>query len=158
MLASRGEAWHGNWQTRLANELAERGMSLREFVAFTQCSTYAEICDRLTGSYAPVQMMMALRVEYVEAGEINQFVVDSLFRHLVDYMRQAASTRSVRESRAAAAFAAWETALGAENEQAADSVWNRLRDRVLEGWIPSGPEDQVLVDAIGDANWKLASD
>jgi hypothetical protein len=155
-LSSRGEAWHGNWQTRLASELKRRGFdSLRRFADESGCATYRAIASALDGPFAPIQMMMAIRSEFEREVDPAGFVADSLSRYLSEYTQAPVGHREERESQAAQALGACGAAIGDSNEEALVAVWRLLRDQILAGWLPSSPKDPTLRGAVDAAFWRF---
>lgn len=155
-LTSRGEAWQGDWQARLASELHRRGAtSLRRLVEDLGCATYPEAASALDGPFAPIQVMSAMREEFERDSDPGGFVADCLAKYLVEYVRAPAAQRRTRESQAAQAIGACGAAIGSENEEALLAVWRALKERVLGGWLPSSPSDPNLQMAIESESWRF---
>lgn len=154
---SRGEAWGGDWQSRLGLELGRRGAtSLRGLAAEMGRSTYPEVAAMLDGSFAPIQMMMAIRAEFERDADPAGFVCDSMARYLVEHVRAPVSQRRARESQAAQAIGACGAAIGGHNEEALLAVWRRLKEDVLGGWLPGSPSDPILCAAVHAEPWSFS--
>ena len=152
-----GEAWGGNWPERLEKELERQGVSsLLEFAQKSGSTTYDEIANALEGPFAPIQMMAVIRKEFEDRANAMGFVADCLYRYLHKESPGASHSQKGREFRAAMAHAAWAAAIGAGNEEALSEVWVSLKDRLLEGWLPSSPDDPVLLDALKHP-WRIES-
>jgi hypothetical protein len=151
-LTSQGEAWQGDWQARLAAELGRRASgSLREFVAVNGCVTYEEIAAALQGPFVPIQMVFAMRAEFAAAGDWSGFVADCLFRYLRQYTLAPATNRKRREQQASSAVGACTAALptGMDDDfSGVLQVWRMLKERILDGWLPSSPKDPLLAEAV----------
>jgi hypothetical protein len=151
-LTSHGEAWQGNWRARLAAELERRGAnSLRAFADENDCRTYTAIASALDGPFAPIQMVTAMRSEFETQGDLSGFVADSLFRYLLEYTAAPIDQKRLRESQAAEAISACGAALGAEHEEAILEVWSKLREKIVEGWLPDSPSDPVVQNVVSSA-------
>lgn len=154
-LTKHGEAWRGQWQLRLVQELQRRGFaSLRAFARDAGCVTYTDIASALDGPFAPIQMMMAVRAEFEKEADFRGFVVDSLARYLIEYTAANAEQRTQRESQAARAVGACAAAIGDANQDALFRVWDTVRERILDGWLPAGPHDPILTTVVNAELWR----
>lgn len=148
-------AWQGDWKGRIAQEVSLCGVtSLRELIAAKQWSTFPEVADGI-GAVAPIQVLFALREEYVREGTIRDFAADALCKYLTEYLGGAVRSRDL-EGRAASAFAVWEVALGSASRRAADSVWHELLPRLKTGWLPRDSRDPTLSLVFDACHWELS--
>ncbi len=155
-LTSRGEAWAGNWYARLISELGRCGCrSLREFAAQNGLVAYSDIAAQLDGPFVSVQMVTVMRREFLADGDPSGFVADCLSRYLVEYVTAEPDRVRDRERQAAEAVAACGAAIG-EGGDAILMVWSALKDKILDGWLPNGPLDSVVRDAVGAHRWQLS--
>jgi hypothetical protein len=136
-----------NWPEQLYAELNRRGVgTLVAFADSVGCTTYAELAAALEDTFAPIQMMIALRDEFAERDDARGFAADCLYRYLHQYATEPGE-----------AFTAWEAALGGASD-ATRLVSRLLRERVLEGWLPSGPDDLLLLGVMAAQRWHIARD
>ena len=121
---------------------------MREFADEKGCRTYTEIAEALDGPFAPIQIVMAIRAEYDKENAEIGFLSDCLARYLTEYIVAPSTRPDLREKQAAQAIGACGGALGANGEDVLLQAWGELRERVIAGWVPSGPSDEVLLSAV----------
>jgi hypothetical protein len=142
---------------RLRVELARReARSLRSFAHQAGRTTYAEIASELDGPFAPIQMLMALRSEFEHEGDFPGFVADTVARYLREYVPPPTATQEQREFTVASGFAACVSAIGAENLESVDKLFDRLRPQLDAGWVPSGADDVTVREAVSELSWRAA--
>lgn len=136
-----------DWQTRLYLELNRRGVgTLLAFAESVGCTTYGELANALEAPFAPIQIMIAMRNEFAERNDERGFAADCLYRYLHEHAAAPAE-----------AFAAWAAALGGDSDETR-LVTRLLKDRVLEGWLPSGPDDLLLLGVMAAQRWRIRRD
>ena len=144
-----------NWPEQLYRELKRRGVgTLLAFADGIGSTTYAGLAEALESHCTPFQMMIALRNEFVERDDARGFAADCLYRYLHEYVTAHVDQNARRDQQAVDAFAAWEAALGGANDESR-LVSRLLRDRVLDGWLPSGPDDLLLVGVMAAQRWRI---
>src|SRR5205809_668290 len=115
-IARRGEGWEGDWQARLAAELKRhRVSSLLALADQLGQATYTEMASALDGPFAPAQMMMTIRDEFMATDDLKGFVADCLYRYLTEYVKAPTTNRASREFQVAHAIGACSNAIGSAN-------------------------------------------
>jgi hypothetical protein len=148
-----GEAWSRNWRERLTEELDRLGLSsLREFSRLNRCATFPDISATLAGPFAPIQIMMAIRGEYLKEINVGGFAADSLCRYLKEYLSSHTAAQQ-REVAGALAIGVWGGAMGKQNEASVFEVWRILKPKILTGWLPVDDQDPDLRAAISSHSW-----
>jgi O-acetyl-ADP-ribose deacetylase (regulator of RNase III) len=149
--SKRASATWSRWEQRLRSALNRHGaLSLRAFSATSKCDTFGALAAAVGEDFAPMQMMMELRREYLAADDATGFLAESLCKYLAEYARPTQT-----EEWAASAFGAWGGAIGSGNDAAFVAVSRDLRPKLLAGWLPASADDADLRRAITSQKWSL---
>lgn len=166
-----GQAWLGDWRVRVLDRLRARGFpTVTAFSESRPIASAAELADELSvddaasidrADVAAEQLLRIWREEARGAGPeaIERFarrtLVGELRRDLpegwrADWTHKDPETTAA-VSRAAQALGRWVCYLSDDDKPAADSVLDAMvaagRDGTIPpGWLPSGPDDPILVD------------
>jgi len=164
-----GQAWSGNWQTRIAERLRVRGfVSMTAFTEANPTTCLEALAEELSTDHeagidhadvAAEQLVRIWREEANRGGPeaVERFarrtLVGELHRDLPEGWRSEWSSEEARPamSRMTGATSAWACNLGKEDRSAANRVLDAMIDegrsgRIPPGWLPVSADDALLVD------------
>ena len=157
-------AWEGNWEKRIHDRVFAR--DFRDLTAFAEArptATLMQLADELgpQDDIAAVQLELLLRDEALAAARIHRFARSALVRKVHENFPRGwnrADTPSPGPSSPdewcrASVWAEWVTWLGEEHKAAAKRVWHSLERHVSTGWLPSGPDDSIIVQAFREGGF-----
>jgi hypothetical protein len=144
------KAWRGDWAERIRQRVVERGYtSVSAFAAAHPVATFIDLALLLGDDVAAIQLedlMLKEAYSLKNAQALGDFARCALVR--IFRLCAPEGWSDVDTFPRIHAVASWTTALGDEYEQESDRVWARLESlSPPAGWLPSGPEDPLLVEA-----------
>lgn len=151
--------WHGGWAERVEQRVRAHGYeSLTDFADGKPSATYAELAAELGVEVAPIQVVNLLCAEAVAHGSLEHFARASLVRYLRSRLPAGWGVGQDFDFHSAHAFATWRATLTNDYKSIAERVVVELRasPHVYQGWLPSEPDDVVLVDAFRRAHMNCA--
>jgi hypothetical protein len=121
--------------------------------------SYGDLVTSLGVSVTAMQLEQMLRSESIRQNDLALFARDCLSRYLHERLPEGWKGGPRADFKAAHAFGSWCGALGAACEYSAETVWRRLTGSpdLQEGWLPSGPDDPVLLGAFRGVEFPLDS-
>lgn len=155
----RGHAWRGDWQQRIKELLARRSCStVTEFFDRFPTRSSVELADELgPGDVAGVQLEWLAIDEATATNQVERLARDQFVRALHKTLPEGWVSPATGRRQLAAVLGAWTS-----------SIASRLRDygpglmamgKVMieenpfpEGWLPSSPDDPLLV-AFFETHW-----
>lgn len=150
---ARPKDWDDGWSDRLREAVQRAGFqSVTAFADTIPEASFTELAGRLDTRYAPVQLRAVLMQEAIDTGQLPRFGR----RMLVEYIRRAMpkgwEEGSDPRFEKANAFSCWdvdfEPILG---RSTVDQILSALEAAEPPlGWLPPGPDDELLVRAFPD--------
>jgi hypothetical protein len=147
-----GNTWKGNWKNRVYERVAARGFStVTDFADSRPTASLLELADELgPEDVAAIQLETLLYDEAKESGYVDRFARSLLVRSLRERIPDGwnVGERYDFDSEAAGGFGRWTAILDEMHDEAAWQVWQSLRAaNIPRGWLPSGPDDPILLRA-----------
>jgi hypothetical protein len=168
-------AWVGDWKARIRERLARHGYtSLHDFMTQNPGRPYEVLTDSLGSDLAPIQLIWMQLEDAVREDNLRWAAMDALARELTHHLRtgwvcdlpipqdnEPADTGVTQPNQdeghrrhrfqTAGVFASWSTQIELVDNDAASAlaaVWNALNSlHPPIGWLPSGPDDPLIVAA-----------
>jgi hypothetical protein len=159
-------AWEGNWEKRIYDRVFER--DFRDLTAFAEArptATLMQLADELSSQddIAPVQLERLLRDEALAAARVHRFARSALVRAIHEYfpqgwnraIRPAPGPSSPEEWCRIRVYSTWRGGGGFREEYDAetDKVFDALERIAPVGWLPSGPDDPIILHAFREGGF-----
>ena len=144
------KAWTGDWRARMDQALRARGRdSLTAFAESRPQATLLELAESLDCSVAAIQLEAILREEAVRGDRFDDFVRSSLVRCVRARIPEGWGAGARPDFQVASAYGSWRATVGDQNAAAAREAWKALKAAPPpRGWLPEGPDDPLLVEAL----------
>lgn len=153
-------SWEGNWERRIRDRVGERHFaSVTAFAESRPTATLVELADELGAEdVAAVQVEALLRDEARETSSIHRFARSMLVREVHHFFPDGWMRGDRVEWNRAGVWAKWVSRLGQEQKSAAERVWDSLESHVPLGWLPSGPDDPIIMQAFTEGGFPEDAD
>jgi hypothetical protein len=165
----RVPAWEGNWEKRIYDRVFQRDFpSLTAFADSRPTATLKDLAEELASEndVAPGQLERLLRHEAQETRHVHRFARSALVRQMHEYFSQgwmradkpSPGPSSPDEWCRASVYATWSGCVGEEYDAPTDRVWDSLKKIARVGWLPSGPDDPIIVQAFREGRFPEDAD
>ena len=151
---SGGDAWGGNWKSRLYERIRERGYaSLTAFAEARPAVPLYLLAEELGEDVAAVQVLSGLLAEAERSHRVTRFERDVLVRELSEGLPDGwpAVMDDANRFEVAMALARW---IGytpeAHQDRARQVMAALLASPPPPGWRPPGPDDELLLTLLPD--------
>jgi hypothetical protein len=151
---SGGDAWGGNWKSRLYERIRERGYaSLTAFAEARPAVPLYLLAEELGEDVAAVQVLSGLLAEAERSHRVTRFERDMLVRELSEGLPDGwpAVMDDANRFEVAMALARW---IGytpeAHQDRARQVMAALLASPPPPGWRPPGPDDELLLTLLSD--------
>jgi hypothetical protein len=151
-----GLAWQGDWEKRIYERVHERDFSsLAAFSESRPTASLKQLARELgpENDIAAVQLEQLLRQEARSTGRINRFARSALVREVNEFFPDGWMRGDSTDFRRAGVWAKWIARLGEEHDAPADRVWHSLERAAPTGWLPSGPDDPIIVQVFKEGSF-----
>jgi hypothetical protein len=152
----RVPAWQGDWEKRVYDRVSQRDFpSVTAFADSRPTASLKELAHELgrDKDVAALQLERLLRREARDTGRVHRFARAALVREIHEFFPRGWMRGERVDFSRASVWAKWISRLGDEHEAAADRVWESLERRVAEGWLPSGPDDPIILKAFQEGRF-----
>jgi len=159
----RVPAWQGDWQKRIYDRVVERDFpSLTAFAESRPTATLMQLAEELGAEdIAVVQLESLLRHEARETRRVHRFARSAIVRQIHEYFprgwmradRPSPGPSSPNEWCRVSVYATWRGRLGEEFDSETDKVFGLLEKTAPVGWLPSGPDDPIIVQAFKEGGF-----
>jgi hypothetical protein len=148
-------AWEGDWERRIYDRVFERDFrNLSAFAESRPTATLMQLADELgPQDVAAVQLETLLRSEAQRDGCVHRFARGVLVREVHKYFPQGWMRGEDADFARASVYAKWRSRIGEEYDAATDSVWASLKKSAPVGWLPSGPDDSIILHAFREGGF-----
>jgi hypothetical protein len=153
----RVPAWQGDWETRIYDRVRQLDFAtLTAFADARPTATLEQLARELgpEKDIAPVQVEWLLRHEAQETQRVHRFARSALVRQVHEVFPRGWMRGERAEWNRILVGAEWITALGEERRAAAERVWDSLMKIASIGWLPSSPDDPILVQAFREGRFQ----
>lgn len=144
--------WTGDWNARILHRIRLTGCrSLVDYLGRHKAVPYVHIAKQLGDDIAAVQVEWAHLGEAIQQGHLRLAAMDSLARDLCAHLPMGWQHGCRNNFETSSAYASWITRLVMAEPKVkpmADGVLDALEaSRPPPQWIPSGPDDPIIVSA-----------
>ena len=149
-------AWEGDWQRRIYERVFQRDFpSVTAFADSRPTTTLKQLANDLSSDkdVAAIQLETLLRAEARKDGRVHRFARSALVREIHEYFPQGWMRREPADFARASVYAKWCSRIGEEHDAATDSVWASLKKSAPVGWLPSGPDDSIILHAFREGGF-----
>jgi hypothetical protein len=149
-------AWQGDWEKRVYDRVLELDFSsVTAFADSRPTASLKELARELgrDKDVAALQLERLLRREARDTGRVHRFARAALVREVHEYFPQGWMRGETLDFNRASVWAEWVSRLGEEHRAAAESVWDRLKQHTPVGWLPSGPDDPIILKAFHEGRF-----
>ncbi len=150
--------WQGDWNSRVRQDVRAQGCeTVNDFLRRYPSEPYHKVARRLPGNVAAVQLVLLQFQEAFQNGSIRNAARDCLAREICLNLKRGWGRGMRVDFHTAGAYASWVCSLefrtGApELRKVGEEVWKALvQKNPKEGWLPSGPDDPLIVAAFDQA-------
>src|SRR6185503_15878404 len=85
-MQSMPHRWSPDWPENVIRAVRETGFStLTQFLASLPCMPYPQVCERLPGDFAPIQLVSVQYREARESGDVRATAIDALCRKICQH-------------------------------------------------------------------------
>ncbi len=152
---SDGHPWRGNWVVRLYERVRERGYdSLTAFAEARPTASLVALAKELgPDDVAGVQVFKGLVAEAERKHQVSRLVRGQLVRELVQHLPNGWPTvlDDANRFNVAHALGAWVTFTPETHKERADKAADALLAAPPPpGWLPRGPDDELLLTLLPD--------
>jgi hypothetical protein len=164
-------AWQGNWEKRIYGRVFQRDFASLTAFADTRPTVTLEQLARELGpekDIAPVQVEWLLLDEARKTGRGHRFARPALVRQVHEFFpqgwnradRPSPGPSSPDEWCRVSVYSTWRGGAGLREEYDAetDRVFDSLERIAPVGWLPSGPDDPIIVQAFREGRFPEDSD
>ncbi|EPX58107.1 Nudix dNTPase [Cystobacter fuscus DSM 2262] len=150
-----GRSWEGNWKVRLYERVRERGYdSLTTFAEARPTASLVALADELgPDDIAGVQVLSGLLAEAEQRKQVTRFVRDVLVRMLSQSLPDGWPTvlDDANRFKVAKAIGRWFAYTPETHKERADRAGDvLLASPPPPGWLPRGPDDELLLTLLPD--------
>jgi hypothetical protein len=157
-------AWQGNWEKRIYDRVFQRDFPTLTALADSRPTATLKELARDLGpekDIAPIQVEWLLRHEAEQSRMFHRFARSVLVREIHAFFpqgwnratRPAPGPSPPDEWCRAGIWADWVIGLGESHKTAAKRVWHSLERTAAVGWLPSGPDDPIIVQAFREGGF-----
>jgi hypothetical protein len=154
----------GDWRRRIIDRVFERNFkSLTVFADSLPTATLERLAQALgpEGDVVVAQLESLLREEAEESGRIHRFARSALVRQVHEHCprgwnradRPSPGPSSPDEWCRIRVYSTWCGRMGGELDTVADRVFDSLERIAPVGWLPSGPEDPIIIQAFREGRF-----
>ncbi|WNG61385.1 NUDIX hydrolase [Archangium gephyra] len=152
---SEDRSWEGNWKARLYERVRERGYdSLTAFANAHPTASLVALADELgPDDIAGVQVLSGLLAEAEQRKQVTRFVRDVLVRMLSQSLPDGWPTvlDDANRFKVAKAIGRWFAYTPETHKERADRAGDALLATTPPpGWLPRGPDDELLLTLLPD--------
>jgi hypothetical protein len=104
------------------------------------------------------QLESLLRYEAQETGRVHRFARSALARQVHEHFPQGWMRGDRADWYRASVYSDWRGCVGEEYNAPTDRVWDSLKKIARVGWLPSGPDDPIIVQAFREGRFPEDAD
>ena len=148
--------WIPDWPDRVTGLVQSMGYpDLESFLATMPAVSYIDVADEIGHGVAPIQVLCVQFKEAKSRNVVRRAAMDALTRHAIEQFPIGWGIDERPEYRAASALGNW-TASSVVSGDCGE--YENLLQRIAhsfkppKGWIPTGPDDPVIIAAF-EEHW-----
>jgi hypothetical protein len=148
---SNTKSWQGDWYRRVLDGVASAGFpSVMAFAAGHPTWTYRQLAEALGPDIVPVHVEWIERKEAMDTDRFRDFAASNLVRTLRECMPEGWGRGDKPDFRVAHSFGTWGASLGANypDDIVLGAAAALKKSSVPTGWLPTGPDDPLIVAAL----------
>jgi hypothetical protein len=152
-------SWEGDWKNRIYDRVFQHDFrSLTSFADARPTATLEQLAQELGPHVAPVQLEWLLRDEAKEDGRVHRFARSALARQVHECFPQGWMRGDRVDWYRASVYSDWRGCVGEEYNAPTNRVWDSLKKIAHVGWLPSGPDDPIIVQVFREGRFPEDAD